>query len=111
MAMALRAVDLFYVSLAGTTLRTSDAVVRELVSELSANPTLAAWLANEDLIRRFVAAVDNVANGISPTTQLDFMRPEGSFDVIEKGQVLPEYHFEIEVGHHNTLKEIRAKRM
>jgi hypothetical protein len=71
--------------LAGTTLKTSDVVVRELISELSANPSLAVWLANEDLIRRFVAAVDNTANGISPTTQLEFMRPEGAFEVIEKG--------------------------
>jgi hypothetical protein len=71
--------------LAGTTLRTSDVVVRELVSELSANPKLAAWLANEDLVRRFVAAVDNIANGISPTTQLDFMQPKGAFQVVKKG--------------------------
>jgi len=71
--------------LKGTTLRTSDLVVRELVSELSANPKLAAWLANEDLVRRFVAAVDNIGNGISPTTQLGFMRPADTFEVVEKG--------------------------
>ncbi len=71
--------------LQGTTLKTSDTVVRELVAELSANPKLVAWLANEDLIRRSVAAVDNTANGISPRSQLDFMRPKGSFKVIEKG--------------------------
>ena len=71
--------------LKGTTLRSSDIVVRELVSELSAHPKLVAWLVNEDLIRRFVAAVDNVANGISPTTQFDFMRPTGKFRVVEKG--------------------------
>jgi len=71
--------------LKGTTLRSSDIVVRELVSELSAHPKLVAWLANEDLIRRYVAAVDNVANGISPTTQFDFMRPTGTFRVVEKG--------------------------
>ncbi len=63
--------------LKGTTLRTSDVIVRELVSELSANPKLVAWLANEDLVRRFVAAVDNVANGISPTTQLEFHAAQG----------------------------------
>jgi len=70
--------------LAGTTLRTSDVVVRELVSELSAHPKVAAWLANEDLVRRFVAAVDNIANGISPTSQLGFMRPKGTFQVVKK---------------------------
>ena len=74
--------------LQGTTLRTSDVVIRELVSELSAHPKLGAWLANEDLVRRFVAAVDNIGNGISPTTQLDFMRPKGKFEVVKKGEVI-----------------------
>lgn len=71
--------------LAGTTLRTSDVVVRELVSQLSSNPKLAAWLANDDLVRRFVATVDNIANGISPTSQLEFMRPKGKFEVLKSG--------------------------
>ncbi len=71
--------------LAGTTLRTSDAVVRELVSQLSSNPKLVAWLASDDLVRRFVASVDNIANGIRPTSQLEFMRPKGKFEVIKKG--------------------------
>jgi hypothetical protein len=47
--------------LQGTTLKTSDVVVRELVAELSSRPELVAWLANEDLVRRFVAAVDDSA--------------------------------------------------
>ena len=71
--------------LAGTTLATSDAVVRELVGQLSSRPALAKWLANEDLVRRFVAAVDNIANGVSPTGQLAFMRPEKTFKVVERG--------------------------
>lgn len=71
--------------LQGTTLKTSDVVVRDLVAELSSRPELVAWLANEDLVRRFVAAVDNTANGISPTSQLEFLRPKGSFKVVEKG--------------------------
>ena len=71
--------------LKGTTLKTSDAVVRELVGQLSLHPKVAAWLANDDLIRRFVAAVDNTANGISPTSQLDFLRPAKGFDVSTRG--------------------------
>lgn len=71
--------------LAGTTLATSDAVVRELVGQLSARPALTKWLAHEDLVRRFVAAVDNVGNGVSPTTQLTFMRPEEPFKVVQRG--------------------------
>jgi len=74
--------------LAGTTLRNSDAVVAELVGHLSSNPKLAAWLTNEDLVRRFVAAVDNTANGISPTSQLGFLRPKGKFKVTEKGDAI-----------------------
>ena len=70
--------------LRGTTLATSDAVVRELVSEVSANPALASWLVNEDLVRRFVASVDNIASGISPQTHLDFLRPKVRFEVNER---------------------------
>jgi hypothetical protein len=67
--------------LSGTTLSTSDAVVRELAAALSANPKLAAWLVNEDLIRRFTAAVDNIAAGNRPTDQLEFLRPQKGFKV------------------------------
>lgn len=74
--------------LKGTTLKTSDVVVRELVAELSSNPQVAKWLVNDDLIRRFVAAVDNIANGISPTKQLGFLRPKKGFSVVEKGDEL-----------------------
>lgn len=70
--------------LSGTTLATSDAVVRELVAEVSSNPKLAAWLVNEDLIRRFVASVDNIASGVSPQAHLDFLRPREGFEVDER---------------------------
>ena len=77
--------DRLSLRLAGTTLSTSDAVVRELAAGLSANPKLAAWLVNEDLARRFVASVDNIASGVSPQTQLEFLRPAEGFEVDEKG--------------------------
>ena len=70
--------------LSGTTLATSDAVVRELVAEVSSNPKLAVWLVNEDLIRRFVASVDNIASGVSPQAHLDFLRPREGFEVDER---------------------------
>jgi hypothetical protein len=69
--------------LSGTTLNTSDTIVRELVSALSSNPKLAAWLVNEDLIRRFTASVNNIASGISPRDQLEFLRPKEGFEVDE----------------------------
>jgi len=71
--------------LAGTTLKTSDAVVRELAAGLSTNPKLAAWLINEDLIRRFTSSVDNIAAGDSPRAHLDFLHPKQGFSVDEKG--------------------------
>jgi hypothetical protein len=70
--------------LSGTTLATSDIVVRELVSEISANPKLAAWLVNDDLVRRFVASADNIASGISPQAHLDFLRPREGFEVDQR---------------------------
>jgi hypothetical protein len=74
--------------LRGVTLGTSDAIVRELVAELSSRPELAKWLASDDLVRRFVASVNNVAEGASPTTHLEFLRPSEPFQVEERGDRL-----------------------
>jgi hypothetical protein len=62
----------------------SDDLVRKLANELSSHPKLAMWLMSEELIRKFVGAVDNIANGHSPVPQVDFFRPEGDFKVIEE---------------------------
>jgi flagellar basal body-associated protein FliL len=62
----------------------SDALVRDLVEELSSHPKLALWLMTDDIIRKFVAAVDNIANGHNPKPQIDFFKPEGSFLVKEE---------------------------
>jgi hypothetical protein len=70
--------------LTGATLNTSDAIVGELVRELSSHPKLAAWMANEDLVRRFAAAVDNVADGASPRQHVDFLRPATPFRAVSK---------------------------
>ena len=35
-----------------------------------------------------VATVDNIGNGVSPTTQLGFMRPKGEFKVVKRGDVI-----------------------
>lgn len=59
----------------------SDAVVRELAGALSAHPRLAAWLANDELVRRFVAAVVNVSEGTSPAPHLRFLTPTEGFRV------------------------------
>ena len=57
----------------------SDGVVRELALALSRHPRLATWLAADDLVRRFVSATINVAEGSSPSTQLRFATPTGAF--------------------------------
>lgn len=61
------------------TLADSDEWMREVVAQLSAHPELFRWLATEDLIRRFVVVVDNVAEGVSPRTHLEFLEPEKGF--------------------------------
>lgn len=63
----------------------SDELVRKLVGELSSHPKLTVWMMTDDMIRKFVAAVDNIANGYSPRPQIDFFKPEGHFLVTEEG--------------------------
>lgn len=59
----------------------SDEVVRKLVKELSSRPEVARWLLTDNLIRRFVTAVDMIANGISPKKPVDFIELRGNFQV------------------------------
>jgi hypothetical protein len=62
----------------------SDDLVRKLAGELSSHPKLAMWLMSDELIRKFVAAVDNIANGQSPAPQIDFFKPDGDFEVLDE---------------------------
>lgn len=57
----------------------SDEAVRRLVAGLSSQPALASWLATEDLVERFVVAVDNVAVGVVPRKEVEPLAPEGGF--------------------------------
>ena len=60
----------------------SDPAVREFAAALSANSEFAKWLLTKDLVRKFVVAVDNVANGLSPKPHVDFFSPAGGFRVV-----------------------------
>ena len=60
-------------------LEESDSFVGAVVGGLSSHPGLAAWLTGERMIRRFVVAVDNVANGRNPAQHVPFMRPGQRF--------------------------------
>jgi len=62
----------------------SDAWLRSLIGQLSAHPELAEWLVTDEMVRRFVAIVDNLAEGTSPRSHLPFMEPEAVFKVVEK---------------------------
>jgi len=66
-------------------LNESDALVRELVKQISSHPRVAAWLATDDLIRNFTIAVENVAEGKTPARQLPMLRPATGFRVLERG--------------------------
>ena len=63
----------------------SDDAVRGLTAELSSNPVFGQWLKSKDLLRRFAAAVDNIAGGQSPRVQFDFFVPAGEFKVVSRG--------------------------
>jgi hypothetical protein len=69
-------------------LEESDPFLRDLVAKLSSNPRLAAWLLNDNLIRRFTMIVDNIAEGVSPRAHLLFLEPEEEFRVIERAESL-----------------------
>jgi len=69
-----------------TTLDSSDDLIRKLARELSTNARLDAWLQSKDLVRKFTAAVDNIAAGESPSKQIDFFAPQGVFKVFKIGE-------------------------
>jgi len=71
-------------------LNESDPVVRELAGGISAQSQLTEWLEADGLIRRFVVAVANVAEGRTPRDQLAPVWPADEFEVQgTKEQVLP----------------------
>jgi hypothetical protein len=61
----------------------SDPAVAPLVRALSAHPRVTAWVATPNLIRSFVVAVENIANGTMPVTPLRALRPAGPFRVTQ----------------------------
>jgi Protein of unknown function (DUF3014) len=62
----------------------SDPFVRGLVGALSSHPEWVKWLATEGLTRRFVLAVDNVAEGRTPTKPLAALAPKRKFLAVER---------------------------
>jgi hypothetical protein len=66
-------------------LNQSDDLVRQQAKDLSSHPKWAIWLKIKGLIQRLTAAVDNIAQGLSPRAHLNFLAPQKSFTVLKKG--------------------------
>ncbi len=65
-------------------LEQSDEIVRKLVSALSSNPSVAAWLATDGLVRNFTVVVSNIAEDDRPAVHVSRLRPAGRFQVLER---------------------------
>jgi hypothetical protein len=63
----------------------SDGFVREAVRRLSSQPTIAAWLATDGLIRNFTVVVSTIADGKTPARQLRAVKPDAAFLVADRG--------------------------
>ena len=61
----------------------TDSMVRQLVSQLSAHPRVAAWLATDGLLRNFALVVTNISSGTTPIKALQSQRPSAPFKVRE----------------------------
>ncbi|HZN95025.1 MAG TPA: DUF3014 domain-containing protein [Myxococcales bacterium] len=64
-------------------LQESDPQVRNQLAGLSADPLWKSWLEQVDLVRRFAAAVQQVADGDSPRASVPFLAPSAAFAVRE----------------------------
>lgn len=60
-----------------------DAAVRSLAAGISSHPQWVSWLVTDDLLMRFVVAVEAVADGYSPADELGFLAARAPFIVRE----------------------------
>jgi hypothetical protein len=58
-------------------------VVRSVMAGISAHPQWMSWVVTDDLLSRFVLAVEAVADGYSPTDELGFIATRSPFIVRE----------------------------
>ena len=63
-------------------LNTSDVIVRGWIVALSANRDFARWLIPDQLIRKFVAAVDNIAQDEDPIENIRHLAPPTRFQAM-----------------------------
>ena len=62
----------------------SDVFAREALGTLSRHPGLASFLLTDELVRKIVAAVDNIAEGQNPARHFPYLAPEEKFDVVQR---------------------------
>ena len=67
-------------------LNESDFTLSQLVKNCSTHPLFARSLESEDLIRKFVAMINNVADGDTPVFHLQFLAPAKRFQVKKQGE-------------------------
>ena len=59
----------------------SDELIRDGVASLTSHSGIAKWLVPDELLRKFVMLVANVAEGSIPNRQVRFLAPAGAFAV------------------------------
>jgi hypothetical protein len=64
----------------------SDSFFRDMARRLSTHAFLSLLLDADDLVRKLVVSVANVAEGASPAKQLLHIRPEESFSALETAE-------------------------
>lgn len=62
----------------------TDARLRELLGPLSPLAAWRQWLKMDDLLTRLVGTTDNLAEGETPRSHLDFLKPAGPFEVEDR---------------------------
>jgi len=65
-------------------LAASDVFAREALGTLSRHPGLASFLLTDELVRKIVAAVVNIAEGENPARHFPYLAPEEKFDVVQR---------------------------
>jgi hypothetical protein len=66
----------------------SDDLVRRLVRAVSSHPGLAAWITPDQVVRRFVSVVHDIAEGQLPVSHIRFLKPTEPFRIHERGDDL-----------------------
>lgn len=62
----------------------SDAFVRDALGALSQHPGLASFMLTDELVRKIVAAIVNIAEGENPARHFPYLAPEEPFGVVSR---------------------------